>query len=304
MDFGEILSRAWQIIWRHKVLWIFGILAGCTNASSTSGNLGSNFRWEMNGRDFGNRFGNLNIPEEVLVVVIIAAIALGLLLAVLAIFLGTIGRVALIRGTVQAERGGGPLVFGELFSGSMPYFWRIFGLSVLVFLAVLLVVVIPIIGISIVTLGVGLICLLPLLCLAAPLSWFLSIILEQANIAIVVEDLGIMDGLRRGWEVVRANVGQMILMGLILFLGVGLIGGAIIGLPMLLFVVPAALGLVAQTDGSAMAGLMVTALCIAAFLPVVLVLNGILTSYTETAWTLTYLRLTGRRPEIVEAAQA
>ena len=28
-DFGTILSRAWQIIWKFKVMWIFGILAGC-----------------------------------------------------------------------------------------------------------------------------------------------------------------------------------------------------------------------------------------------------------------------------------
>jgi hypothetical protein len=26
-DFGKVLSRSWQIIWKHKVLWIFGILA-------------------------------------------------------------------------------------------------------------------------------------------------------------------------------------------------------------------------------------------------------------------------------------
>jgi hypothetical protein len=28
-NFGEVLTRAWQIIWKHKVLWVFGILASC-----------------------------------------------------------------------------------------------------------------------------------------------------------------------------------------------------------------------------------------------------------------------------------
>ena len=28
-NFGEVLTRAWQIIWKHRVLWIFGILASC-----------------------------------------------------------------------------------------------------------------------------------------------------------------------------------------------------------------------------------------------------------------------------------
>ena len=27
-DVGEVLSRAWQITWKHRVLWIIGILFG------------------------------------------------------------------------------------------------------------------------------------------------------------------------------------------------------------------------------------------------------------------------------------
>ncbi len=301
MDIGEILTRSWHIIWRHKILWVFGILAGCTNAGGASGNAGSGWRFEADSNDF-DFFNRLNIPEETWIIIAIIAALVILLLVVLSIFLGTIGRIGMIRGAVQADRGAQKLVFADLFNGSMPYFWRVFGLGLLIALAVILVVVIPIVVVSIVTLGVGLICLLPLICLLVPLSWFLTIVVEQANIAIVVEDLGIMDGLRRGWEVVRANLGQMIVMGLILFLGVGLIGGAIVSLPIFLVVIPAAIGIAAQTEGSVMLGIGITMLCVAAFLPVVLFLNGILTSYTETAWTLTYLRLTGRRPETVDAA--
>ena len=36
-NFGEILTRAWQITWKYKVLWIFGILAGCTNGGGGGG---------------------------------------------------------------------------------------------------------------------------------------------------------------------------------------------------------------------------------------------------------------------------
>jgi len=300
MDIGEVLSRSWQIIWRHKILWLFGILAGCSNAGGASGNAGSSWRFDGESRDF-DFFNRMNIPEETWIVIAIIAVLVILLLVVLAIFLGTIGRIGLIRGAVQADRGAEKLVFADLFNGSMPYFWRVFGLGLLVALAVFLVVVVPIIVVSIVTLGIGLLCLLPLICLLVPLSWLLNIVIEQATIAIVVEDLGIMDGLRRGWEIVRANVGQMIVMGLILFLGVGLIGGALIGLPLFLVVIPAAIGIAAQTEGSVLVGVGITLLCVAAFLPVVLFLNGLLTGYTETAWTLTYLRLTGRRSDVIDA---
>jgi len=37
MDFGEILSKAWKTIWKHKILWLFGLLAGCSAASSGGG---------------------------------------------------------------------------------------------------------------------------------------------------------------------------------------------------------------------------------------------------------------------------
>ena len=46
--------------------------------------------------------------------------------------LSTIGRIGLIKGTQQAETGAVPLTFGGLWNGGLPYFWRIFGLSVLV----------------------------------------------------------------------------------------------------------------------------------------------------------------------------
>ena len=36
-NFGEILTRAWQITWKYKVLWVFGILAGCTSGGGGGG---------------------------------------------------------------------------------------------------------------------------------------------------------------------------------------------------------------------------------------------------------------------------
>ena len=43
-NFGEVLTRAWQIIWKHKILWVFGILAsfarGSGGGSSGGGNSG------------------------------------------------------------------------------------------------------------------------------------------------------------------------------------------------------------------------------------------------------------------------
>jgi uncharacterized membrane protein YgcG len=43
-NFGEVLTRAWKIIWKHKILWIFGILASCARGSGGGGNGGGGSR--------------------------------------------------------------------------------------------------------------------------------------------------------------------------------------------------------------------------------------------------------------------
>lgn len=62
----------------------------------------------------------------------------------------------------------------------------------------------------VVTLGIGAICIIPLLCILVPFIWFAGVVLEQSSIAIVVENSGILEGLRRGWEVVISNLGPMV----------------------------------------------------------------------------------------------
>ncbi|MEJ2262179.1 MAG: hypothetical protein P8X95_01955 [Anaerolineales bacterium] len=302
MDFGEVLSRAWQVIWKHKVLWIFGILAGCGNANGS----GANFWNEVQRRNppqtprFFNQFNYL--PNWQIALIIGAIFLVILILIVLAIFLGTIGRVGLIRGTLQADQQANQVIFGELFSGSLPYFWRVFGLNLIVGLAsffLVLILIAPFALFAILTLGIGLLCIIPLLCLAVPFFWLVGLVIEQANIAIVIEDVGIIDGLRLGWNVFRDNFGAVFVMGLILSLGINLIGGFIIGIPLAVVAVPAIIGFATGTQRALGGGLWVAALCFVAYLPVLLILSGALRAYIESAWTLTYLRLTSK-PQAME----
>src|SRR5215207_66302 len=134
-NFGEVLTRAWQIIWKHRVLWIFGILAGCSQG-------GSRFNSGSNGGNGGYGTGSTNFPPQLerffeiisqnATAFIGLAVALVCIFWIVSIFLGTIGRIGLIRGTWQVEGGMQNLIFGQLFSESTPYFWRIFGLSLVV----------------------------------------------------------------------------------------------------------------------------------------------------------------------------
>jgi hypothetical protein len=185
----------------------------------------------------------------------------------------------------------------------MPYFWRVFGLSLLIILTLLIVFVILFIPLGLfaaLTAGIGLICLLPLICLLIPIGWAVTVVIEQASIAIVLENLGVGDGLRRGWEVVRANIGTMILMALILFIGSAVVG-IVLAIPLIVAVVPLVIG---SAAGVERAPLLTAGICCAIYLPILLLLNGILTAYIQSAWTLTYMRLTkpqDNAPVILEA---
>lgn len=293
LDFGNVLTRAWQITWKHKILWIFGIFAGCSRGGGSfgGGNSGGS-RWEGDGdlsvgaERFAQQVGQW--IEQNWWIIVLAVLVL-IVLILLSIYLGTIGRIALIRGTMRAEAGAERMGFGELFAASGPYFWRVFGLSLIIGLAVL-AIFLPLALFGVITAGVGFLCMLPLICVLIPVGWAVSVVLEQANVAIVTEDLGIMDGVRRGWEVCKANLGGVVVMALILWF-LQLLAGFIIAIPILLAVVPAVFGFAAGQQDILSAPYILAALCFVAYLPLLIVLSGIITTYVQSAWALTYMRL-------------
>jgi hypothetical protein len=307
-NFGEILTRAWQITWKYKVLWIFGILAGCSQGVGNGGSSGGG----NSGPDYSNGPSGFDLPPELqrLTKVLERAgdwlvenwwifIVLGvvvLLLILLSIFLGTVGRIGLIKGSYQAEQGAERLSFGELFSDSLPYFWRVFGLSFLIGLA-FLVILLPLVLLGVVTAGIGFLCLLPLFCLLLPVGWAVGLIVEQANRAIVLEDRSMLDGFKRGWEILKGNPGALIVMSLILF-GISLVVGFVIALPILITVIPAAFAF-AMNEGRSLTPLYIAAAALCLFAPVSWLLNGILNTFVQSAWTLTWMRLT-RSPDSLE----
>src|SRR5512133_280094 len=200
-NFGEVLTRAWQIIWKHKVLWIFGILASCARGSGGGGNGGGGGRSYQTDPGGNNPFsgGQFERMMEqagqylqdnwwiILVVVLVL-----LVISFLSYALGMVGRIGMIKGTALAEKGAEHIAFGEVWSESLPYFWRIFGLNFLIGLA-FVVLIVPFVLVGVMTAGIGFACLLPIICLLIPVGWAVSLILEQAQAALVLEDLGMVD---------------------------------------------------------------------------------------------------------------
>jgi len=308
-NFGEVLTRAWKNIWKHKVLWIFGILASCARGGGgSSGGSGGNSGYQT-GSGGNTPFPGWQVEramnqagrflEQNWWIIIVAILAI-MLIALFFYALGMIGRIGIIKGTSLAEKGAERIAFGELWSESLPYFWRIFGLNFLVGLAILLIFV-PLILFGFITIGIGFVCLLPVFCLLFLLGWILYIVIEQAQAAIVLEDLGILDGFTRGWQIVKTNAIPTILMSLILGIGSFIIS-MIVAIPLILAFIPALMSMSILRES--FVPLYISLACCALYMPVLIFFNGMLTAYIQSAWALTFMQLAAPKeeaPVIIEA---
>lgn len=298
MDYGSLLSRAWQITLRHRILWLFGILS----ALGTGGGGGnSNFRFG-GARTDGNVIPpevqrQFERPEVVAVILVVACIAL--VIALVLFVLSIIGRGGLIGGVRLAEEHGA-LTFGEAWSVGTRYFWRMLGIVLLTLIpAILIALFTGFIGVvAAVTLGIGALCLIPLLCLLILAFIPIGIIAHFAQFGVVLDDLGVVDAFRRGWQVLQTNLGPIILLGLLVIV-IGFIAGLILVAPFFAIIFPTILitalgGGRVDTTALALAGLGV--LC---YLPIAIVLAGIIHTWTTAVWTLAYEQFTGRAPAVI-----
>ncbi len=303
MDFGRVLTRSWEIIWKYKALWIFGILSSC---GSGGANFGNRFNFQMDSRSVGN------LPPQMQQMVtnwqqffsnntglVIGLICLFLLLAVLFWAIGVFGRIGVIKGALEAEEGrpvGFRGVAGEV--------WAILGsalglnvLLVLIPLAVIIVFVILAVLFSVITLGIGLLCVIPLVCVLIILGIAYSVLIDLANVALVKEGKGVSTSIKLAWEMLRDQLGPLAGMALILILG-GFLVRVILLLPFIAVAAPAFLAFAASNNNPSAIGqgLLISGILLVIALPIYLVLSGIVRSYILSAWTLTYAQLAPAPP--------
>jgi hypothetical protein len=310
MDFGKVLSRSWEIIWKYKVLWIFGILA----SFGANFNVGGNFNYRVDQGDIGNLPPNMErfftewtrnfegfFTEENMGW-IIAIICIALLIGILFWAVSVFGRVGLIKGVINVEAGKA-IAFRSLASDAWTFLGRALGLSILFFLVpfafvILSVIVFGLIGVA--TMGIGLLCLLPLICLIIPIALLYYVYTEMVQISLVREDLGIGQAISRGWEVFRSNFGNLIGMGLILLVG-GFLVGLVLLIPAAAIAAPFFLALFSQDPNALGSGITFSIVLFCIALPFLILFNGVVTSYIQSAWTLAYMQITGTKPRASRA---
>jgi len=293
MEFGKLLSRAWQITWRWKVLWVFGFLVSLGQGSRG----GNNVNWVEDSW----RLDRI-LPE--VVGILIALLCLGLIVGIALWVLSVIGRGALIGGVQQVEEEGSTDL-RRAWSVGVSRFWTLFGLSFLTGLPVLilaLLVVAAFVGPILTDVSISgdrgglswlsalsFLCGVPLCCSTIVVGILLSQIRTYAERAAVLEGLGWIDAFRRGWQVLKENIGPTVVFWLILF-AIGAVFAIVVGGGLLVLAAPF-VALFTRIEPGAWA---LIPICGGGLLVIVAsaLIGSVVQTFTSATWTLAYRGMT------------
>jgi len=306
MDFGKVLGRAWEITWRWKILWVLGFLASLGQGSSASTS-----SYSVSGDEFDlGSWPLFRTYEELAAGILGLIILICCVLIVIAIVIwvvSVIARGGLIAGVQQVEEEGST-TFRRAWAAGVKKFWTLFGLSILAALPMILLVIVGVIFLSLgIGVGIGMldqaeaagittIVFVSIICgglLCCGLI-ALRIVLEQIRIyaerAAILEDLGWIDAFKRGWQVLKENLGATIILWLI-FLALGIVI-FIISIPIMFLLSLPFLALIPLADSGAW--MVVPAICGGLlFFIIIAVIRTLVTVFSSATWTLAYRELTG-----------
>jgi len=293
-DVGEVLSQAWQITWKHRVLWIIGILFGFFMSTMF---LLMFFPFLLPLLIQNSR---MDLMPVFIVGFIIAFLLFFLVLYPISVFAQTSATLGILDANQDTEH----FSASELIKKSLPFFWRVLGLMLLFAVGMNLIFFITqaiMFLLTIVTLGIAAICMTPIMFLMYPAFYIAIVWMEQAMNGIIIDNMTVTDAAKQGWNLIRNNFMSIALMALVVYFGIGLVTGILIVPIMIpLFVVP--FSFIENEPNWTI--LSISMLCIAVFMPLFAFISGWSLIFTKSAWVLTYLRLTrgsAAQPVLLEA---
>jgi hypothetical protein len=284
IDIGEVLTRSWQITWKHKVLWLYGFVLTLVSFLLMPFVLVPALAPALPGR-----FGERMMDDPILILIIFAGFFLFMLLMypVSALLNG-----ALTVGVLRGEHSDENLSFMDTIRESYPFFWRVLGIMLLFaggYLLVMLAFFALMVIISVVTLGLGMFCMMPISFLQYPATLVWYIWMEQSLAAVVVDKMSVMEAARHSWELFRKNIWLYVLFGLVLYFGLTMVA-MIAMMPMMIpfMFLPFAL----ESAEFGRTALVITGLGMLVFAPLYSVFQGGVMALMKAGWVITYLRLT------------
>jgi hypothetical protein len=298
IDIGEVLTRAWQITWKHKVLWVISMLPLLITFL---------FLPIWLAFVFSDNFDPDRIEAWVEnPIVIIVGSLLYILLIGGGVVLQVLSRSAVTLGIYRVEAESQAISFMGLLRDGFQYFWRILGTILLIGLglaAFFLIFFACAAVLAAVTMGIAMLCIQPLFLLMAPAIWLVMALMEQAEAAVIADGMNVTDAIQRGYQLIRSNFGSYVLLTLVLYFGLGILT-SLIFVP---FMIPMFLFMMRNMEAGApdFNNIMrMQAIFGVVILPVITLVQSFVLTYMKSALTVTYLRLTRSPSESQPALQA
>lgn len=293
MDYGNLLQRAWKVVWEHKFLIVLGVLVALGSGMGGGSSSGVNYQIDSNSdapfgqmpswQGFGEAFdlSSIGIPLFLIAALVGAALVIALAIWVIS----TIASGALISGADAADSGE-ETDFVRAWRAAWERVWSLLGIAILPMIPVLVLVVLGVLGFVAyiasastaasgpawggVAVAVG-----ALVCLMVPLIIVLDAWRALANRACMLEGLGVVESYRRGFRVLVDNFGSALILFLIQFV-VKVVMFVVLLVPVILM-----------------------ALC-CLFWPVLIAFEGLVTAYFSTLWTLAWREWTMGTPVVAD----
>ncbi|MCP4424163.1 MAG: hypothetical protein GY803_06705 [Chloroflexi bacterium] len=312
MDYGSLLRRSWDIVWNNKFMFVLGFLAALGGGGSNGGG-GGRTNYDVGSGDFTGegleQFRTFWAQYGALMIGLICA-------AVIVSFILWLIRLTAQTGMIESVsriEAGEKVTFGEAFSAGTAKLGRMVGVNVVMYGPFTLLGLITF-GVGAATFGTAVaaglsgasssdiealfggmgiagICAACLGCLLIPLLIVVTTVYPFAQRGAVLQDLGVIDSIRHGWQIVKNNVSDIILL-IILFIVLSVVFGLVAMVVLLPFALvalgPGFFSLIVN-EGSF--GVTEIALLAGGGICVGLVgaaVNSILTAFRSTAVTLAY----------------
>ncbi len=318
MDYWQLVTKAWRLVWHHRFVWVLAVVAGAQSACGGLIGLGvwagfavpllafppGSSRGSGPGRDVAPRTLDTLSQVEASVWLLVAGLLLVLLMLLIVYWvINTIAGAGIIRAVSDLDSGRAA-VLGAAWRQGVGAFWRFLRLGLLVFVTHLLGMGLPILVVAAPALGAyrasderGLflwfgVAMLLFMAVGYPLSIVTTVIVTLAQRAIAIDGQKVFPSLANVIRLLRSRLGASLVLWLIywtLTLGVGTVisfAAPLLALPVVLM---AALGSVFfGIVGALVLGFLPSMMAVALLWFAGSLADAFLSAY----WTLAYLRLT------------
>ena len=306
MNYGNILTKAWKTVWKHKVIFWFGMLMAIPSA--LMGIIMAGMFYSFSEEKLISFFeGNSTEPDAFLLFFILFFVSM-ILFTILSYATMALSFAGTLKGTFELKDKEITISFRELWEASLPFVWRVFGIMAIIFIGIFsFFAVIMFLGaiFGAVTAGIGFICLMPLMLLIIPLELLAFLFASIAMAVVVTEDIGVFDAMRKAKDLLKQKFWPLILLGII----VGFILWAVNMVAMLpLQVAQFAFMMPMMSDPymqDPTAFFRPFSILMAIMMPLIGIVQGLSLAYANAVWIFSYFDITAKpenEEEVIEYA--